>query len=111
MSVVTDSTPLEEPKNPDNNVTQLYSLFATPEEVEILKEKFRAGNFGYGHAKNELLDKFMDYFAPYRAKREELVNNMDYVYDILKEGAEKARKIARAKLEIVRDTVGLLKKS
>lgn len=111
MSVVTDSTPLEEPKNPDNNVTQLYSLFATPEEVEILKEKFRAGNFGYGHAKNELLDKFMDYFAPYRAKREELVNNMDYVYDILKEGAEKARKIAGAKLEIVRDTVGLLKRS
>jgi len=93
---------LEDIRRADNNSNVLK---------EILKEKFRAGNFGYGHAKNELLDKFMDYFAPYRAKREELVNNMDYVYDILKEGAEKARKIAGAKLEIVRDTVGLLKRS
>ena len=63
MSIVTDSTPLEEPKDPDNNITKLYALFATETEVEVLKEKFRAGNFGYGHAKNELFDKFMDYFS------------------------------------------------
>ena len=66
MSIVTDSTPLEEPKNPDNNITKLYSLFASEAEVEQLKERFLAGNFGYGHAKNELLDKFMDYFTPFR---------------------------------------------
>lgn len=108
MSVVTDSTPLEEPKNPDNNITKLYSLFATKEEVEILKEKFLAGNFGYGHAKTELLDKFMDYFGPYREKREELLNNMDYVYQILKEGSEKARLVATKKIDEVRKTVGLL---
>ena len=111
MSIVTDSTPLEEPKDSDNNITKLYALFATEAEVETLKEKFRAGNFGYGHAKNELFDKFMDYFSPFQKKREELENNMDYVYGILREGANKARSIATAKMDEVRDVVGLLKKN
>ena len=111
MSIVTDSTPLEEQKDPDNNITKLYALFATETEVEALKEKFRAGNFGYGHAKNELFDKFMDYFSPFQKKREELENNMDYVYQILREGANKARSIATAKMDEVRDAVGLLKKN
>lgn len=111
MSIITDSTPLEEPKNPDNNITKLYSLFATKDEVNELKEKFLAGNFGYGHAKNELLDKFMDYFAPYREKREQLENNLDYVYEILKNGASKARNEATKTLDIVRDTVGLSQKN
>ena len=111
MSIVTDSTPLEEPKNPDNNITKLYSLFATEAETEELKQKFLAGNFGYGHAKTELLDKFMDYFAPFREKREELVNNMDYVYEILQKGAEKARSIATVKMDEVRSVVGLLDKN
>ena len=111
MSIVTDSTPLEEPKDSDNNITKLYVLFATETEVEALKEKFRAGNFGYGHAKNELFDKFMDYFSPFQKKREELENNMDYVYQILREGANKARSIATEKMDEVRDIVGLLKKN
>ena len=111
MSIVTDSTPLEEPKNPDNNITKLYSLFATEAETEELKQKFLAGNFGFGHAKTELLDKFRDYFAPFREKREELVNNMDYVYEILQKGAEKARSIATAKMDEVRSVVGLLDKN
>ncbi len=111
MNIVTDSTPLEEPKNPDNNIVKLYSLFASSAETEILKEKFLAGNFGYGHAKNELFDKFMDYFGPYRQKREELLNNMDYVYEILRNGAKKARSVASGKLEIVRDIVELLQKN
>jgi len=111
MSIVTDSTPLEEPKDSDNNITKLYALFATEAEVETLKEKFRAGNFGYGHAKNELFDKFMDYFSPFQKKREELENNMDYVYGILREGANKARNIATEKMDEVRDVVGLLKKN
>ena len=111
MSIVTDSTPLEEPKNPDNNITKLYSLFATEEEVNALKEKFLAGNFGYGHAKTELFDKFMDYFAPFQKKREELLQNMDYVNEILKKGALKARKIATKKVDEVRDVVGIMKKS
>lgn len=111
MSIVTDSTPLEEPKNPDNNITKLYSLFATEEEVNALKEKFLAGNFGYGHAKTELFDKFMDYFAPFQKKREELLQNMDYVNEILKKGALKAREIATKKVDEVRDVVGIMKKS
>ena len=62
MSIVTDSTPLEESKNPDNNITKLYSLFATEKELNIMKEKFVAGNYGYGHAKKELLERILDYF-------------------------------------------------
>ncbi len=111
MSIVTDSTPLEEPKNPDNNITKLYSLFASEAEVEQLKERFLAGNFGYGHAKNELLDKFMDYFTPFREKREKLSENLDYVSEILKKGAEKARHIASKKMDLVRNTVGLVNKN
>lgn len=111
MNIVTDSTPLEEPKNPDNNITKLYSLFATEEEVNTLKEKFLAGNFGYGHAKTELFDKFMDYFAPFQKKREELLQNMDYVNEILKKGALKVREIATKKVDEVRDAVGIMKKS
>ena len=109
MSIVTDSTSLEEPKNPDNNITKLYSLLATEAEVEEMKRKFSEGNYGYGHAKNELFEKFIDYFNPFIEKREKLEKNIDYVYDVLKEGASKARSIAQKKMEEVRSTVGLLK--
>ena len=109
MGIVTDSTPLEEPKNPDNNITKLYSLLATEAEVEEMKRKFSEGNYGYGHAKNELFEKFIDYFNPFIEKREKLEKNIYYVYDVLKEGAFKARSIAQKKMEEVRSTVGLLK--
>ena len=111
MSIVTDSTPLEEPKNPDNNITKLYALFSTETEVEEMRQKFLAGNYGYGHGKNELFDKFMDYFTPFREKREQLEKNMDYVYAILKDGALKARSVASKKMEEVRSVAGLLDKS
>ena len=111
MSIVTDSTPLEEPKNPDNNITKLYALFSTEKEVEEMRQKFLAGNYGYGHGKNELFDKFMDYFTPFREKREQLEKNMDYVYDILKDGALKARSVASKKMEEVRSVAGLLDKN
>ena len=109
MGIVTDSTPLEEPKNPDNNITKLYSLFATETEVEEMKRKFSEGNYGYGHAKNELFEKFINYFNPFIEKREKLEKNIDYVYDVLKEGASKACSITQKKMEEVRSTVGLLK--
>lgn len=108
MSIVTDSTPLEEPKDPENNITQLYSLFATKEQVEEMKDKFRRGNYGYGHAKNELLEAILEYFKDARDRREDLVNNPEKVKKILKEGAEKARKIAKEKLIEVKKTIGLL---
>lgn len=108
MSIVTDSTPLEEPKNPDNNITQLYSLFASKEKVEEMKEKFRAGNYGYGHAKNELLEAILEYFKDARERREELVNNPELVKEILREGAEKARDRAKEKMIKIKTAVGLL---
>jgi len=108
MSIVTDSTPLEDPKNPENNVTTLYKLFATPEKLEEMKEKFRAGNYGYGHAKKELLEAILEHFAEARAKREELVANPEYVDKILADGAEKARAISKAKMIEVKKAVGLI---
>ena len=57
MSIVTDSTPLEEPKDPENNITKLYELFATKEELAEMKRKFSEGGYGYGHGKTELLNK------------------------------------------------------
>ena len=108
MSIVTDSTPLEDPKNPENNITTLYKLFTTPKRLEEMKDKFRAGNYGYGHAKKELLEVVLEYFAEARAKREELIANPEYVDNILAEGAKKAQKIADAKIIAVKKAVGLI---
>lgn len=108
MSIVTDSTPLEEPKNPDNNITQLYTLFASQEKVQEMKEKFIAGNYGYGHAKTELLEAILEYFKEARERREELVNNPELVKSILKDGANRAREIAVNKIKLVKSAVGLL---
>ncbi len=107
MSIVTDSTPLEEPKNPDNNVTKLYELFATKEEVSEMREKFEAGGYGYGHAKTELLNKILEYFGEARARREELVKNPEYVEEVLRKGAEKARALAKKKMVLVKEACGL----
>ena len=108
MSIVTDSTPLEEPKNPENNIVKLYELFASKEQVEEMKNKFIAGNYGYGHAKTELLNAILEYFKDAREKREELVNNMEYVEEVLAKGAAKARDIARAQITAAKTAVGLI---
>ncbi len=108
MSIVTDSTPLEEPKNPDNNITQLYSLFATQEQLEKMKDNFIKGNYGYGHAKNELLEIILEYFKEAREKREELEKNPDYVKEVLYKGAEKARLLAKNKIIKIKKAIGLL---
>ena len=108
MSIVTDSTPLEEPKNPDNNIAKIYALFNGIEKQNELKEKFLAGNFGYGHAKTELLNSILEYFGNAREKREELEKNMDYVKDVLNEGSKKARTIAIEKVQKAKEIVGLL---
>jgi tryptophanyl-tRNA synthetase len=108
MSIVTDSTPLEDPKDPDTcNTMALYKLFANDDEVAELEAKYRGGNYGYGHAKQELFEKSWDYFEPMRARREELEKDMDYVEDVLREGAKKAREIATATMTQVRDVVGI----
>ena len=108
MGVVTDSTPMEQPKDPDkDNVFKLYSYFATPEEKKSLADKYMAGGFGYGDAKKLLLDKVFTYFEPYRQKREDLSKNLDYVMDVLKKGAEKARAVASVTMSEVRKLTGL----
>ncbi|MBQ9771851.1 MAG: tryptophan--tRNA ligase [Lentisphaeria bacterium] len=109
MSIKTDSKGMEEPKDPDTcNVFQLYKLFATPEQLEEMRARYIAGNYGYGHAKQALFEAYMDYFAPMRKRREELLNNMDYVDAILKKGAERARTEAMKTLTRVRELVGIV---
>jgi len=109
MSIVTDSTPLEEPKDPDaNNVFLLYKLLATPEETAEMRSKFLAGGYGYGHAKKELLEKIWTYFEPARQRREELLENKDFVEEVLRKGAEKARAKARQVMQRVRERTGVL---
>jgi len=108
MSIVTDSTPLEEPKNPDNNIAKLYALFNNIDKQNELKDKFLAGNFGYGHAKTELLNSILEHFAVAREKREALEKDMDYVKDVLNEGSKKARAIAIEKIQKAKEIVGLV---
>jgi tryptophanyl-tRNA synthetase len=108
MGIKTDSTPVEEPKDPDKSaIFNLYRFFATAKEKEELAEKFRAGGMGYGDAKKILLEKVMDYFKPYREKRIELQNDLGYVDDVLKTGAAKARAIAQKTMAQVRAKTGL----
>ena len=108
MKIVTDSKEMEDPKDPETcNVFALYKLLATEEEQAALAERYRAGGMGYGHAKTELLDKINEHFAPMRDKRRELAENMDYVEDVLRHGAEKASALARETLGKARKAVGL----
>jgi tryptophanyl-tRNA synthetase len=108
MSIVTDSTPLQEPKNYDNcNVYAMCKLFMSDSELEELRDRYRRGGEGYGHFKKDLLSKITDYFAPYTEKREYYLNNPKEVKEILDQGANKAKKIAKEKLAIVKDAVGL----
>ncbi len=109
MSIVTDSKELDDPKDPDTcNVFALYKLLSTEDEQAALAERYRAGGMGYGHAKQELLEKLNEHFAPMREKRRELEANMDYVEDVLRAGAEKASILARETLNKARQAVGLV---
>ncbi len=110
MSILTDSTPLEEPKDPENSIIiDLYKLVATKEEVADMRQKFLAGGYGYGHAKKELLEKMWAFFEPYHERREELLNNRDYVAEVLRNGALKAREAANIVMDRVRKAGGLLR--
>lgn len=109
MSIVTDSTPLEDPKDPDSCIVyQLYKLMETPEKVAEMADNLRAGGYGYGHAKKELLEAFNRKFEPFRARRAELEAKPDMVKDILAAGAARAREEARKTLEAARNAVGLV---
>lgn len=107
MKIETDSTPMEEPKNPDTcNVYKLYKLLGTQEQIEQLAKKYRAGNYGYGHAKQELYELILDKFQEERRKFNHYINNKEELDRILAVGAEKARVIAQETLIRVRKELG-----
>jgi tryptophanyl-tRNA synthetase len=108
MSIVTDSSTVADPKDPDRcNVFALYSLFATEAEKTALAARYRAGGMGYGEAKQFLLEKIDSYFAPARARRKELAGNPTYVEDVLKKGAKRARAEAQETMRLVREATGI----
>jgi tryptophanyl-tRNA synthetase len=110
MAIETDSTALEDPKDPDScNVYALIKLFSDDEKQKEVADNYRAGGYGYGHAKKELLDLIEGYFAEARKKRKDLTNDMDYVYDVLREGGKKARERAESVMEPIREATGLFR--
>lgn len=110
MSIQTDSTPLEDPKDPDSdNVFALIKLFANEEKQSEIAEKYRAGGYGYGHAKKELLGLIEDYYAEARDKRKDLEKDTDYVFDVLREGGKKARERAETVMEPIRKATGIVR--
>jgi tryptophanyl-tRNA synthetase len=108
MSIVTDSTPVDAPKNPEeSNIVQLYALVASKEEVEEMREQFRKGGRGYGDFKKQLFERLWDYFAPMRKRRDEILRQEDYIEGVLAQGAERANSIAHGVMKRVRQAVGL----
>lgn len=110
MSIETDSTPLDDPKDPDTcNVFALIKLFADEQTREEIAGKYRAGGYGYGHAKKELLGMIEEYFAEAREKRKELAQKPDYVTEILREGGKKARERAETVMGPLRAATGIVR--
>ncbi len=108
MSIETDSAALEDPKDPDScNVFALIRLFADDQVRSDIEEKYRAGGYGYGHAKKELLGLITEYFAEARERRRDLEKRPDYVNDVLREGGVKARLRAEEVMEPIRSATGL----
>lgn len=108
MAIKTDSTPLEEPKDPTTcDVFELYKLFSDEQEQAALAERYRAGGFGYGHAKLELLAKAREHFAPFQERFDALMADLDTLEDILRQGASRARATAEPVMERVRSAAGL----
>jgi tryptophanyl-tRNA synthetase len=107
MSIVTDSTPVEAPKDPQKSVIYaLYRLMVSGEDAAGMEERFRRAGMGYGDAKKELFGALRDFFAPFRRRREELEKNLDYVAQVRRDGALKARRAGSKTLEKVRRAIG-----
>lgn len=108
MRIVTDSTPVEEPKDPETcNAFALLRLVAPAEELAEWEEKYRNGGVGYGTVKKRVVELLHGYFRPFRQKRQDLENNRDYVEEVLCRGAQRARAVARVTMKRVRDATGL----
>lgn len=108
MAIKTDSTPVEDPKNPDTcNLFALLKLFMTSERLAEIRDLYVNGGAAYGYIKQELFELIRDYYADAREKKQELLANPDYLREILAKGADKAREKASVTLDMVRDRVGL----
>jgi tryptophanyl-tRNA synthetase len=107
MGIVTDSTPVEDPKDPEKcNVFALYKLFATAEQTEEMAARYRKGGMGYGEVKKALVPMVLEYFADARRRKQELIADPDYVEDVLQAGGARARATACEVLERCRAASG-----
>ena len=108
MSIVTDSQPVEAPKDPvTSTIFQLYSLVATPDELSEMRERFQKGGTGYGDFKKQLFGKLWEYFEPMRKRREEILKDPGYIDAVLQRGATRANAEADKVMKRVRAAVGL----
>ena len=107
MSIVTDSSPVDAPKDTEQSVFQLWSLFADACAKEAMFARAKAGGLGYGEVKKDLLKRLLDYFGPLREKREALAKRPDDVEDVLADGAKRARALAAPIFAAVRDAAGV----
>ena len=108
MRIVTDSTPVDDPKDPEKcNVFALLKLVASDDELAEWKNKYLNGGMGYGQVKKRLVELVVDYFKPFRQKRADLENNIDHVNQLLQSGAKRAKATAAKTLDRVRVAVGL----
>jgi tryptophanyl-tRNA synthetase len=107
MSIESDSTPLEEPKNPDTcNTFGIYKLIANESQIESMRQNYLGGNYGYGHAKQALFELICEKFKTEREKYNYYINNLSEVDVLLKQGALKAGTIANGVLARVREKLG-----
>jgi tryptophanyl-tRNA synthetase len=107
MSIETDSTPLEDPKNPDTcNAFAIYKLLANEEQIATMRANYLGGNYGYGHAKQALFELIVEKFKTERERYNYYINNLTEVDALLKQGAEKAATIANGVLDRVRLKLG-----
>ncbi|WP_436517299.1 tryptophan--tRNA ligase [Ekhidna sp. To15] len=107
MQIVTDSTPLEEPKNPDTcHVFSIYKLLATQDQTADMRKKYLGGNYGYGHAKQELFELLLEKFSAEREKYAYYMDNLDELETQLRKGEEKAAVVAEEVLNRVKTKLG-----
>lgn len=109
MKIKTDSKEMDEPKDPDScNIFALYKLFASPDQISDMRNRYLEGGLGYGTAKKELLELIISYFKPYKEKKEEFLSDPSQLLAIMSQGAEKAAETADKTLRLVKKNSGIL---
>ena len=107
MGIVTDSTPMEEPKDPDTcNAFALYSLLASDDQIAEMRQNYLGGNYGYGHAKQALFELILEEFKKERTRFDELITQPELIEKLLAEGAMKAEPLANEVLNRLKVAIG-----